>query len=790
MDLATGAVLENTYEIIGEIGAGGGGVVFRARHLRLQTDVVVKKIKDEVRGKINSRQEADILKKLKHPCLPRVYDFIETEDGVFTVMDFIEGEDLDTAVKTHGRFSDKQVRKWAEQLGSALDYLHSQKPPIIHSDIKPANVMLTKEGDVCLIDFNISLAMGGTMESAVGISVGFSPPEQYRDPALYARVTHNYTIQKSLNMTGMPAKSRVLERAGRLERDGERTEVLSGPATGDDQTELLSGPAEGDERTELLSVPEAGDDRTELLAGPEAGEERTELLPVPAAGEESTEIRSSSLSGSLPRYTQFIGRGIDTRSDIYSLGMTLYYMLTGIMPPSDYEQRIAVPDTKVPVSEGFAVILEKMMELSPADRYQNGGEFLKAVRNCHKLDHRYIAMHRKQTAIQTASLLSLAAGILLVFCGMYRLRMEENSAYYELVSRAVETMAQADYDTAGGLLEEAKELSGRRIEAYEEEIHLLYLSGDYSDCASIGERYINTTPFLLENKEDEEQFANIYYLVGNAYFEQQDYANARKFLANALARYEENALYYRDYAITLARMGQLEEAGKILEAGADLGMGQDSLYMAQGEIARARGEYETAAGYLLQTIGTTADSQMQRRAVLLCADVYKTMGNMAVEKEVALLEQYRDQFDGSGKRVMTEKLAEAFARMAQADETGETECYEKSLSLFLSLCEDGYVTYRISENIAILYEYLQRFDEAEAMLLSMGESYPERYEVYKRLAFLEADRQQTMDNADRNYHKMQEYYDTAKEKYSGKEQDLEMDMLDVMMQEIIDGGWL
>ena len=116
MELATGTVLENTYEIVEEIGAGGGGVVFRAKHLRLQTDVVVKKIKDEVRGKINARQEADILKKLKHPCLPRVYDFIETEDGVYTVMDFIEGEDLDTAVKAHGKFTCKQVRKWAEQL--------------------------------------------------------------------------------------------------------------------------------------------------------------------------------------------------------------------------------------------------------------------------------------------------------------------------------------------------------------------------------------------------------------------------------------------------------------------------------------------------------------------------------------------------------------------------------------------------------------------------------------------------------------------------------------------------
>ena len=101
--LTKGTILENAYEIIDEIGAGGGGIIYKARHLRLQTDVVVKKIKDEVRGKIRSRQEADILKKLKHPYLPRVYDFIETEDGVYTVMDFIHGENLDEAVKRHGK---------------------------------------------------------------------------------------------------------------------------------------------------------------------------------------------------------------------------------------------------------------------------------------------------------------------------------------------------------------------------------------------------------------------------------------------------------------------------------------------------------------------------------------------------------------------------------------------------------------------------------------------------------------------------------------------------------------
>lgn len=172
--LEKGVILEKTYEIVEEIGSGGGGIVYKARHLRLQTDVVVKKIKDEVLGKLESRQEADILKKLKHPYLPRVYDFIERQDGIYTVMDFIHGENLDTAVKRHGKYSQKQVKKWAEQLGEALEYLHRQNPPIIHSDIKPANIMLTESGDICLIDFNISLAMGSSLESAVGISAGFS----------------------------------------------------------------------------------------------------------------------------------------------------------------------------------------------------------------------------------------------------------------------------------------------------------------------------------------------------------------------------------------------------------------------------------------------------------------------------------------------------------------------------------------------------------------------------------------------------------------------------------------
>lgn len=754
--LTKGTILENTYEIIEEIGSGGGGVVFKAKHLRLQTDVVVKKIKDEVRGKVKSRQEADILKNLKHPYLPRVYDFIETEDGVYTVMDYIKGENLDEAVRKHGKYSQKEVRKWAEQLGEALEYLHSQNPPIIHSDIKPANIMLTEDGNVCLIDFNISLAMGESMESAVGISAGFSPPEQYRDPAMYARITHNYTLQKSRQLTGSKQRSFA--------------------AKDDDATEILHT---DDDATEILHTDDG--DTTVLLTSDSDVVEKT-------GADSAFSARASEVNPS--EYAHLFGKGINARSDIYSLGMTLYYMLVGEEPPMDFKQRIPIGKANKQVSEGFAIVLEKMMVLSPKERYADGKEFLKAVRNCHKLDKRYIAMHRIQTAIQTAALGSLAVGIILIFTGLYRMRVEQNSAYYELIRRAEDAVGIGNYDDAVEALSEAKIMYDTRIEAYEEEIHMLYLKGDYEECISQGESYINTVPFEIQSPEDEERYANIYYIMGNACYETEDYANARKFLENALQYYTKNGLYYRDYAITLAKLGQIDEAQVQLNKGVELGITQDSIYMAQGEIAHVKGEYEEAAESLEQAVNLTDDNILRKRALFLCSDVYRAMGDETADKEIVLLERNLEQLDGGDRMALEERLAGAYVRKAQTDEAYAQEYYEKALAMFKRVYDGGYVTYQLRQNMAILYENMDRFDEAEDTLKQMAQDYPERYEVYMRLAYLEADRQQMKENVDRDYVKMYEYYEKAKELYEGKEQNMEMDMLDTMIQEIRDGGWL
>ena len=176
-------MIGSTYEVIQQLGSGGGGVVYLANHIRLNKKVVLKADKRKITAKPELlRREVDVLKNLSHPYIPQVYDFFAEGETVYTAMDFIDGESLDKPLKRGGRFSQPQVVKWAIQLLEALDYLHSPihgNPPrgYVHSDIKPANIMLRENGNICLIDFNISLALGE--ENVIGASAGYASPEHY-----------------------------------------------------------------------------------------------------------------------------------------------------------------------------------------------------------------------------------------------------------------------------------------------------------------------------------------------------------------------------------------------------------------------------------------------------------------------------------------------------------------------------------------------------------------------------------------------------------------------------------
>lgn len=155
--LQSGDIISGMYQVIREIGTGGMGVIYIGYHLHLQKQIVIKKIKETCVDRVNVRGEADILKQLRHTYLPQVYDFLEVGNDVYTVMDYIPGENLQYYIDHNYTFPEETILLWMRELCEVLDYLHTRKPRILHSDIKPANIMVTPEGDICLIDFNISL---------------------------------------------------------------------------------------------------------------------------------------------------------------------------------------------------------------------------------------------------------------------------------------------------------------------------------------------------------------------------------------------------------------------------------------------------------------------------------------------------------------------------------------------------------------------------------------------------------------------------------------------------------
>jgi eukaryotic-like serine/threonine-protein kinase len=183
MDLSTDTVLRGRYRITRLLGQGGMGAVYLAYDLALEHEAAVKVNRSPSPEAANQFiAEARLLASLRHPNLPRVIDYFLESQSQFLVMDYIPGEDLKSLVERMGALPLAQVIQWAAQLGLALAYLHHQAPPVFHRDVKPANLRLSPENEVILVDFGIAKtgdSSQATAAGATGYTPGYAPPEQY-----------------------------------------------------------------------------------------------------------------------------------------------------------------------------------------------------------------------------------------------------------------------------------------------------------------------------------------------------------------------------------------------------------------------------------------------------------------------------------------------------------------------------------------------------------------------------------------------------------------------------------
>ena len=188
---ASQAVLQDRYVITQKLGQGGMGAVYRAADKRLSTvNWAVKEMSDEALKDPDERQqakeifrhEAELLARLSHPNLPRVTDHFEESGKNYLVMEFVPGETMaDYVARTGLPQPPERVLAWARQLCDVLEYLHSQRPPVIFRDLKPANIMITPQGTLKLIDFGIARLFkpGQAKDTQAFGTIGYSAPEQY-----------------------------------------------------------------------------------------------------------------------------------------------------------------------------------------------------------------------------------------------------------------------------------------------------------------------------------------------------------------------------------------------------------------------------------------------------------------------------------------------------------------------------------------------------------------------------------------------------------------------------------
>lgn len=281
-----GEIIDRKYEILREVGRGGMSVVYLAMDKRLNKQWAIKefrKDKDDANQQVALKallDEANLMKKLDHPTLPRIVDIIDVGTTVYIVMDYIEGESLNKVLDAYGAQPQEAVIEWAKQLSEVLDYLHTQNPPVIYRDMKPANIMLKPDGTVRLIDFGIA--------------------REYKEGK------------------------------------------------------------EGD--TEAIG--------TRGYAAPE----------------------------------QFGGRGqTDARTDIYSLGVTLYHLVTGKNPAEPPYEIYPIRHWDPNLSSGLEWLIQKCTQLNPNDRYQSCAEITYVLENLNKFEGAYKKTQKRRIHLFTAA---------------------------------------------------------------------------------------------------------------------------------------------------------------------------------------------------------------------------------------------------------------------------------------------------------------------------------------------------------------------------------------------------
>lgn len=218
-NVESGIMLANRYEILDKIGAGGMSDVFLAKDHSLGREVAVKILKQEFAEDrtfvAKFRAEAQAAAGLEHPNIVSIYDVGSEGSLYYIVMEYVEGITLKTYINKKGRLTYNEALSIAIQVGRGIEAAH--KKNIIHRDIKPQNIIISREGKVKVMDFGIARAVtSNTVSADIMGSVHYASPEQARNGYV--------TFTTDIYSLGIVMYEMV---TGRVPYDGETTVAIA-----------------------------------------------------------------------------------------------------------------------------------------------------------------------------------------------------------------------------------------------------------------------------------------------------------------------------------------------------------------------------------------------------------------------------------------------------------------------------------------------------------------------------------------------------------------------------------
>jgi hypothetical protein len=200
---------EGKIKVIGQIGFGGFSAVYLAQTdegsmVALKEAVLPANANEQTKAKAIQmfNKEAQILCTLDHPQIARVFDHFVENGRNYLLLEYVPGINLRTFVRQNGPQPEKVVVSWLGQVGLILQYLQSLQPRVVHRDISPENLMLTKSGKLVLIDFG---AANNFLSTATGTFVGkqsYISPEQFRGKAVPASDIYSLGATAYFLLTG------------------------------------------------------------------------------------------------------------------------------------------------------------------------------------------------------------------------------------------------------------------------------------------------------------------------------------------------------------------------------------------------------------------------------------------------------------------------------------------------------------------------------------------------------------------------------------------------------------